>query len=73
MKRFYYEVGAFQFSDTIPFGQAWKDAKAKAAELHAPIYRETVQDGDTIRNEVYLNGGAFVSVDHADANSIKFF
>lgn len=73
MKRFYYEVGAFQFSDTVAFGEAWKEAKAKATELHAPIYREIVKDGDTIRNEVYLNGGVFVGVNYADKNSIKIF
>lgn len=73
MKRFYYEVGAFQFSDTVAFGEAWKEAKAKATKLHAPIYREVVKDGDTIRNEVYLNGGVFVGVNYADKNSIKIF
>lgn len=73
MKRFYYEVGAFQFSDTVAFGEAWKEAKAKATELHGPIYREVVKDGNTIREEVYLNCGVFVGVNYADKNSIKFF
>ena len=73
MKHYYYEVGAFMFSDTVAFGEAWKDAKNMAMELHIPIYREIVQNGVIIRYEVYLNGGVFVSTDCADTDSIKIF
>ena len=39
MKKFVYQVAAWEFVDSVAFGQAWQDAKVKAAELGAPIYR----------------------------------
>ena len=45
-KRFYYMVqGGYEFFDGQCFGQAWKDAKAKASELHVAVFRRVEQDG----------------------------
>ena len=32
MKKFVYQVAAWEFVDCVAFGQAWQDAKIKAAE-----------------------------------------
>ena len=71
MKVFVYEVGAFEYRDNVAFGDAWRQAKAKATELHCAIYREVLIDGDVVRREVYLAAGAFVGIGYADADSIK--
>lgn len=59
-KIFIYHVGEFQFTDSEAFGQAWQEAKAKAAELHAPIYRSVIET--KTREEVYV-GGLFLSTE----------
>lgn len=62
-KRFYYMVqGGYEFFDGQCFGQAWKDAKAKASELHVAVFRRVEQDGKDDRFEVYLKGGCFLPV-----------
>ena len=69
MKQFVYQVGAHEFIGAEAFGQAWKDAKAKAAELHMPIYREVRE----IRREVYTQAGFFMRDDTARPENIKVF
>lgn len=73
MKIFVYDVGAFEYRDVVAFGDAWKQAKAKATELHLAIYRDVILDGDTIRREVYLTGGVFIGIDYATADNIKIW
>ena len=53
MKKFVYQVAAWEFVDCVAFGQAWRDAKVKAAELGAPIYRLVIK-GEDVRQEVYM-------------------
>ena len=69
MKKFVYRVESFEFEDTEAFGTAWKEAKAKATELHAPIYRSVID----IQQQVYLSGGCFIGVDYAKDYNIKIF
>lgn len=73
MKEFIYGVGAFEYRDTVAFGDEWKLAKAKAMELHLAIYREVAIDGDTVRREVFLTCGAFIGIDYATADAIKIW
>lgn len=73
MKTFVYDVGAFEYRDGVAFGDAWRQAKAKATELHLAIYREIILDGDTIRREVYLTCGAFIGIDYATPDAIKIW
>jgi hypothetical protein len=62
-KLFVYEVMGYEFEDVEAFGSAWEQAKAKATELHCPIYRQVIK-GNEVRLQVYYKGGLF--------NSIKF-
>ena len=73
MKIFVYKVGAFEYRDTVAFGNAWQKAKAKATDLHLAIYREVILDGDIVRNQVYLTAGAFIGVGYATADAIKIW
>jgi len=72
MKKFVYQVKGFEFVDTNAFGKAWQDAKAKAAELHCPIFRLVIKDGK-VRQEVYYNGGLFNSVEFTREDNVKIF
>jgi len=72
MKKFVYQVKGFEFVDTNAFGKAWQDAKAKAAELHCPIFRLVIKDGK-VRQEVYYNGGLFNSVEFMREDNVKIF
>lgn len=72
MKKFVYQVNGFEFIDTNAFGKAWQDAKAKAAELHCPIFRLVIK-GDKVRQEVYYNGGLFNSVEFMREDNVKIF
>ncbi len=71
MKKFVYEVAGFEFEDTEAFGKAWKEAKAKAAELHAAIYRTVIKTEE--RHEVFVVGGCFLSTDRADSKDVLVF
>lgn len=73
MKKFYYQVKSYEWEDVEAFGSAWQAAKAKAAELHAPIYRELSKDGDRYKQEVYCTAGCFLRVDLARPQDIKVF
>ena len=72
MKKFVYQVQSWEFVDSVAFGQAWQDAKVKAAELSAPVYRLVI-NGEDIRQEVYMTAGCFLRADRADAQRIKIF
>ena len=69
MKTFIYKVAGFEFPDTEAFGDGWKAAKAKATELHAPIYRTVREE----REEVYYKGGCFNSIKFATPDSVMVF
>ena len=69
MKTYIYNVNGREFEETEIFGNAWKAAKAYAAEIHAPIYRKVVE----IQEQVYINCGAFIGTSHANPDSIKIF
>ena len=71
-KLFIYEVMGYEFDDTEAFGKAWKEAKAKATELHCPIYR-TVVRGEELESEVFYQAGVFNSVRFATAENVKIF
>ena len=72
MKTFVYEVAGFEYTDSEAFGTAWHQAKAKAAELHAAVYRLVIK-GEDIRREVYTIGRCFLSTDRVDANRVMVF
>lgn len=72
MKKFVYEVGSYEFIGEDAFGDAWRAAKAKAAELHTAIYRSVVKN-ESVRREVYLNTGCFLAVELADPDSVKIW
>ncbi|MBO4674941.1 MAG: hypothetical protein J5601_02495 [Elusimicrobiaceae bacterium] len=61
MKKFVYQVKGYEFSDTEAFGTAWKEAKAKATELNAPIFRLVIKNGEA-KQEFFAKGGVFLSV-----------
>lgn len=69
MKRFIYQVESFEFTDTEAFGTAWKEAKEKAKELHAPIYRTVVET----QRQVFCTAGCFLGVDYARNSDIEIF
>lgn len=69
MKQYIYRVAEYTFTSEEVFGQAWRDAKAKARELHAPIYRTTIETHE----EVYSTAGAFLSTKYAQENQIERF
>lgn len=73
MKKFIYSIGAFEFVDTVPFGTAWREAKAKAAELHAAVYRQTIKGNDESRYEVYTTAGVFLYVEYVKPEMVKIF
>ncbi len=63
-KVFAYQVygTGYEFRGDSAWGQAWKDAKAMATELHTGIMRTVEQDGKEPRQEYYAKGGLFVNV-----------
>ena len=62
-KKYIYKVNEKEFIDTVEcFGKAWKEEKAYAKEVHAPIYREIIE----IRHDVYGHGGLFISDEYAE-------
>jgi len=61
MKKFVYQVNGYEFTDTVAFGDAWREAKAMALELNAPLFRMVI-NGDKIRYERYgWKGGCFLN------------
>lgn len=72
MKKFVYQVKSYEFVGQEAFGDAWRAAKAKATELHTAIYRLVIKDG-SVRQEVFLNAGCFLTTELADPNSVKIW
>ena len=72
MKKFVYQVKGYEFTDSTAFGEAWKQAKAKATELNAPIYRLVIK-GDSVKQEVFTKAGCFLNVALATAENIEMF
>ena len=71
-KKFVYQVAGFEFVDSEAFGQAWREAKAKAAELHAPVYRLVIKNED-VQQEVFYKAGCFNSIKFITADNVKIF
>ena len=61
MKKFVYQVASFEFSDNVAFGNAWREAKTKAAELGQPIFRLVIK-GEEVRQEYFAKSGCFLLV-----------
>ncbi len=72
MKKFVYQVAGWEFVDTVAFGEAWKEAKFKAAQLHQPIYRLVIE-GEKVREEVYVKAGCFLSTSLAMVKNVLIF
>lgn len=72
MKKFVYQVDGFEFVDTVAFGEAWKEAKAKAAELHTAVYRLVIEN-EKVREEVYVKSGFFLRSDLALVKNVMIF
>ncbi len=73
MKKFIYQVAGYEFSDTVAFGKAWQDAKAKATETGSGIGRLVVKDGDIIRREFFAKGGCFLSMEFYSEDRLAKF
>jgi hypothetical protein len=71
-KKFVYQVAGFEFVDSVAFGEAWKEAKAKATELHTAVYRLVIK-GEDVKQEVYYKGGCFNSIKFATADNVMVF
>lgn len=70
MKKFVYQVAGYEFADTVAFGEAWKEAKEKATELHKPIHRLVIKNGEA-KQESFCSGGIFVRSDLTKAEDWK--
>ena len=68
---FIYQVKGFEYRDTEAFGQAWKEAKAKAAELHTGIFRTVIKKGEE-RYEFFAKGGVFLNNRYYEHNEKIF-
>lgn len=69
MKMFVFKVSGHEFIGSEPFGQAFKDARKKAEEMHAPIYRTKIETTE----DVYVDSGMFIGVKYAKDDEIKKF
>ena len=72
MKKFVYQIAGFEYVGDKAFGNAWKQARAKATELHVGIYRLVIKDG-IVKQEVLVNGGCFLPVTYAKPEQILIF
>ena len=72
MKKFIYYVKGFEFEDSEAFGKAWAQAKAKATELHCPIFREVIK-GEKVKQQVFYKGGLFNSIEFMSDDKVKVF
>lgn len=64
-----YIVEDATFTDSIPFGEAWKQAKEEAKKRHCAIYRRTIKEC----YDVYMKGGILLDVNHAKPEDIEKF
>jgi len=72
MKKFVYQVAGFEYVGFEAFGDAWKQARTKATELHAGVYRLVIK-GEIVKQEVLVNGGVFLSVDCVQPEQVLIF
>lgn len=72
MKKFVYQVAGWEFVDTVAFGEAWREAKFRATQLHMPIYRLVIK-GEEVKQEVFTKGGCFLSVTLAQIENVMMF
>jgi len=73
MKKFVYQVAGFEYVGFEAFGDAWKQARAKATELHAGVYRLVIK-GEIVKQEVLVNGGGvFLPVDRVQPEQVIIF
>ena len=72
MKKFVYQVANNEFTDSVAFGEAWKEAKHMASTLHMPIYRLVIK-GEEVKQEVYYKSGCFNSIQFATTDNIEIF
>lgn len=73
MKKFIYQVKGFEFEDDTAFGTAWEQAKAKATELHCPIFRKVIKWEVSIQQQVFYKGGLFNSIEFMREDNVKIF
>ena len=71
-KLFIYKVENCEFSDTEPFGEAWKKAKELATALHSYILRYDVK-GEEATEMVFAVGGVFLTTSRAKPEDYKIF
>lgn len=72
MKKFVYQVAGWEFVDTIAFGEAWRQARAKATELHVAVYRLVIQNGQ-VKQDVFTRGGCFLPIARAQSSCVMIF
>lgn len=72
MKKFVYQVAGFEYVGYEAFGDAWKQARAKATELHTAVYRLVIQNGQ-VKQDVFTRGGCFLPVTHAQSSCVMVF
>ena len=72
MKKFVYQVAGWEFVDTVAFGEAWREAKFRATQLHTAIYRLVIQNGQ-VRQDVFTRGGCFLPVACAQSSRVMVF
>lgn len=63
-KKFIYQVNTYEWVDTEAWGWAWREAKAKAAELRTPVYRTIIKNDEPQPLEVFVVGGCFLRVEY---------
>jgi len=73
MREYIYFVNGSEFyAGTDVWGQAWKDAKAEAAEEHCSIERAVIK-GEDISYEFYAKGGCFLAERFYEPKLVKVF
>lgn len=72
MKKFVYQVAGFEYVGFEAFGDAWRQARAKATELHTAVYRLVIQNGQA-RQDVFTRGGCFLPVACAQTTRVMIF
>lgn len=63
MKTFTYMVGEYKYEDIVAFGPAWRQAEAKAKELHVGIFRKVFNHTTKKTfHQFYAKGGAYLDM-----------
>jgi len=72
MKKFVYQVADYEYVGSEAFGDAWRQARAKATELHTAVYRLVIQNGQ-VKQDVFTRGGCFLPVTCAQSSCVMVF